>query len=394
LQKNLQLLEKPMHKRLIKTILVEFLPLLVVSTILFLPMFYSQIYLSARSDFVTHILWAQNIFAFPQKVPTYVYVHSGWQMMVAVLHGILGHSWNFSALIVTLGSELFTVGILYWLLRKKLNPWLAGALALGLNIIAPLLFLYPIDHQTYYGYIYFNPYHNPTLLLLKPFAILVIVFTVQALEGKYASWQKILLAAVVSVIGAFAKPNYVLCLLPAAGILALIRLWKKKAVDWKQLILGITLPPVLLILWQFILTYTSAGSDNSHILFAPFAVMHKLSGYLLIKLLLSILFPLVVAIIYRKEIFKDTKMQLAWLGFGFGAFFAYFMAESGIRFSDGNFLWSAEISLFILYICSVLFLTEKGLPLNRQSSKWILLGIGCLNIVFGVLYFAFLLVNP
>jgi len=376
-----------MQRNSSKQTLIEYFSVLLVATILLVPIFHVEIYLSGPndSDYFQHTNWAQELLQAPQNVPSYVVAHSAWQWAVIITHEIVMHSWRAGAFIVTLGSALFTVGILFWLLRKKLMPLLAGALAIGLTVAAPLAFLYPLDHELYFGYIGIDTYHNPTILLLKPFAILQLFYSAEALQGKVADWKSIFVTVLVSAVAAFAKPNYLICLLPALGILALISIWKKHPIDWKRLLIGIVLPSMAILAWQFFLTYGSDG--GSSIILAPFGVMQGYSSYLPEKFILSIVFPTIVTAIYWKEAIKDTRMQLGWIGFGLGVIFTYFFAESGVRFHDGNFTWSGEIALFILFVCCILFLSERELHLKSRVSRWLILSSGFLHVIFGYGYY-------
>jgi 4-amino-4-deoxy-L-arabinose transferase-like glycosyltransferase len=300
------------------------------------------------------------------------------------------------------------VGILFWLLRKKLSLLLAGALAIGLTIVEPLALLYPFDHQLYLGYIGINTFHNPTILFLKPFAILQLYYAVQTFQKKDSDWKAILITFLVSAAAAFAKPNYIICLLPAMGIIALYHIFKRKIIDWKKLLIGIVLPSVAILIWQFLLTYGS--SQEGGIILAPFEVMLVFLSakfvqisplinqdiyrviYLPAKFLLSIVFPVVVTVVYCKEAFKDIRMKLGWIGFGMGVIYTYFFAES-TRFSAGNFAWSGQITLFILFICCILFLAEKKLQGINRLSKWLIYISGFLHIIFGIIYYLVVLLT-
>jgi hypothetical protein len=373
--------------------IMEYLSVLFIALIIFIPIFYSEIYLgrSMYNDFAIHTELAQNILEAPQKVPKIYLAHSAWQWAVVVTHEIIGKSWLSNAFIVTLSSALLTVGILFWLLQKNLITHPAGALAICLTIVAPLAFLFPLDHGIYLGYIGINTYHNPTILLLKPLAILQFYFSAEALKGKDSDWKGISLAAFVSLASAFSKPSYGICLLPSLGILTLIRIWRKKPINLKMLFLGIGLPSVAILIWQFLFVYGS--NEGSSIIFAPFLVMSHLSSNLPIKFILSIVFPLIVTAVFWRESIKDIRIQLGWIGFGMGTIFTYFFAESGYYLNDGNFVWSGQITLFILFVCCILFLSEKKLPGKNSISRWLILYSGSLHIIFGIFYYLIILIN-
>lgn len=373
--------------------LFEYFLIFLFSTIIFAPIIYKFVLQTPVSDFPVHTKWAQDILQNPPLVQATILAHSGWQVLVILCHIVFSTSWGISAFLVTLFSILSTTFILYWIFRRKIGPWPSSILAIGLNIAGPLAFLVLKDSQFYFGYIWFSVYHNPTYLLLKPFAILTFYFSIEALENKKASVLKITLVALLSLFGTFAKPSYIICLLPSLAIVALIKFIRKQTINWKYLFFGIIIPQLLLLLGQFWLTYSGVASDSSHIIFAPFAVMNNFSNNLLEKFILSILFPLIVTAFYWKEAINDMKMKTAWLSFGFGAFVTYFLAESGKRLTDGNFLWSGEITIFILYFSCVVFLLENGFKQENQTKKWIIIILGSLCLFFGGIYYFLLMMN-
>lgn len=368
--------------------ILEILILVAASYLIFAPIYYSELYLSAKNDFPAHLAWARQIYSTPQLVPGFVIAHAGWEWAVFFTRQFFDVPWSNAALSVTLTSVLETVVILYFFLRKNLSALLAGALSIGLLLIGPLAAFYPIDHLWYIGgYVWPNIYHNPTFLLLRPFAILQFYFAYEAMRGKKAAWPEIVLAALISLAAAFAKPNYIICLLPALGIIALIRLLRKEAVDWKQLILGIGIPSVAILIWQYLLAFYT--NSQSQIVISPFSVMALYSQNLLLKFLLSIVFPLIVTILYWKDAIRDPRIQLGWLSFVFGAICTYFIADAGILYPQGTFIFSGEITLFILFVCCIFFLAERKLPEKSTVSRFLVLTTGFLHLLSGIFYYFF-----
>lgn len=105
---------------------------------------------------------------------------------------------------------------------------------------------------------------------------------------------------------------------------------------------------------------------------------HHTTG-LLRKFLLSIVFPLLVSALYWNRARRDLALVLAWCSFLVGSFYAYTLAEK-IRFADGNFLWSAYITLFVLFVVSALLWLRQlaGRPLRSWFSWRDLLCCGAL----------------
>jgi hypothetical protein len=155
------------------------------------------------------------------------------------------------------------------------------------------------------------------------------------------------------------------------------------------LFFGIGLPSVLLLIWQFLVTYFA--NEEGSILFLPLGVMSSYSNNLILKLILSTLFPLLILIIYYRQVKVDDRMILGWLLFGFGLFFTYFFAEGGSRSMDGNFGWSGEISLSLLFIISTLF--YLGLPRKQPWVDFLVQASWVLHVVFGVVYYLYCIYN-
>jgi hypothetical protein len=380
-----------MLKKFFQNQFLEYLNVILAVVVIFAPILYAEIYLAgSTSDYGSHIAWTKTMLENSWRVPPAIQGHATWQWILLIFHQIVGHSWTFSALAVTLVSVIATGLILFWALWKKFSAFLAGSLSVGLMLIAPLFFLQPFDNLWYMvnGYIGTNIYHNPTILLLKPFAVLQFYFSVQALTSAKSNWKSWLIPAICSVIAVFTKPNYAICLLPVLCILALIRLLKKQPVDWKKILCGIIIPSTAVLVWQFLITYGPA--TDSKVIVAPFAVMSSYSGLLAIKLLLSIAFPLTVTLLFWKDAVKDTGMQLGWLGFGIASIYTYFLAETGQRFLSGNFIWSAEISLFLLFLACILFLAGKKLSEEKYIKKWFVLTTGLFHVLFGIIFYTYL----
>jgi hypothetical protein len=79
-----------------------------------------------------------------------------------------------------------------------------------------------------------------------------------------------------------------------------------------------------------------------------------------LKLVLSIVFPLVVGAAFARQAARDAPLRLAWLAFAAGAFYAYVLAETGERMIHGNFLWSGQAAVAVLFAASARFALARG----------------------------------
>jgi len=241
----------------------------------------------------------------------------------------------------------------------------AAPLTMVLLVVAPPALLFPFDQHLYLGYLSTNVFHNPTILLLKPLALLSFAQAVATLQRSSPRPRYQLIACVlITVACALTKPSFTICILPALALLILLRL-RHHHPDWPMFLAGFIIPALLVLAAQYQLTYSAAQlpgvyQGSSAVILAPLAVMQNFSSWLTTKFCLSLLFPLTLVSCYYREARGDLPLQLAWIAFAIGTGYTYLLAESGPRMMQGNFTWSAQITLFILFVYSVRFLLANG----------------------------------
>ena len=86
-------------------------------------------------------------------------------------------------------------------------------------------------------------------------------------------------------------------------------------------------------------------------------------------------------------------LPLAYLAFLMGALQLYLLAETGIRFSDGNFRWSAQITLFLLFVAGARWLLREGSSLPRWQ-RFLLYAAYGLHLAGGIAYYIYVFISP
>jgi hypothetical protein len=370
-----------------------------VATILITaPIYFHRIYAGA-SDFPSHIQYAKLILGrLYQQVPIHILAHPAYQLLLIVVYSLAFQKAGMYAIavLVQVAVQTLTVLIIYrWFGRDRRNRnWLRAIWAVSLTLVAPLMVFVFWDKLFYLGYVGLATYHNPTIRLLQPVALLSFLCAVRVFTPSSNSWKVVLVSALLVIFSALIKPNYLVSLLPALGLMAAIRLVWKKPLDWRLLIVGFLLPGALILSVQLLLTYYLPGNDTSSILFSPLGVMSGYSGYLLPKFFLSILFPLAVLLFNFRRVVRDNTLMLAWLGFLASVPQMYLLAESGDRFIQGNFLWGAQIMALILFVASARFLWREQLVTEEFSlkGKIVALAIYAAHLLAGIAYYASLMV--
>lgn len=374
------------------------LAMTLVTILITAPVYAHRIY-SGVSDFPSHIQYAKLILGrLYQQVPIHILAHPAYQLLLIVVYLLAFKKAGMFAIAVLIQVvvQTLTVLIIYrWFGRDRQNRnWLRAIWAISLTLVAPLMVFVFWDKLFYLGYIGLATYHNPTIRLLQPVALLSFLCGVRVFTAHSNSWKIALLSAVLVILSALIKPNYLVCILPALGLMAAIRLVWKKPVDWRLLIIGFLVPGALILFVQLLLTYYLPGNDPSSILFNPLGVMNGYSGYLLPKFFLSILFPLAVLLFNFRRVLRDNTLMLAWLGFLASVPQMYLLAESGDRFIQGNFLWGAQIMALILFVASVRFLWREQLATEKFPGwqKIVVLIFYAAHFLAGIAYYASLMI--
>jgi hypothetical protein len=348
-------------------------------------------------DFVMHIryalLWEQDGF-WGKPLPHFLY-----QSLLVFFHNRFSgaNSFAFASSFITLAANLAFGITLYILLyraltsfRPRLRVIIALVLTIILTLVAPVTLLTWGRQNLYLGYIGIESFHNPTIILLKPLTLWLFLFALRVFQTQ-TSVRMVLSCATIAALSAITKPNYAICLLPALALYTLYTLYRKQPLDWRLLLVGIVTPTVTVIAWQwFFYRYQGIGGFA----IAPFQVMSFYSPDLLLpKFVLSILFPLCVLIFYFKAAIGDLALRLSWLAFLFGVIYVYFFVETR-AWQDGNFGWSGEITLLILFISTTLLLIRQYLADRGWTPKLIVCALALgLHFISGVIFYAIHLGN-
>ncbi len=314
-----------------------------------------------------------------------MFPHFLFHLFVYVIYKIFSlSSFADAALAVSTFAYIAGTLITFWLMTRilgKPQTYISG-LIYGAITIA-LMLLMPIDIFTptnlFVGYIGVNAYHNPTIVLLKPTAIVLFWCTLAVFKSPYKVDGKerraipVLVCCAASVFCVMTKSSYMIALLPALIVAVAFRAIRRQPVDWVLFIEGVLLPAIVTLGLQILLFSSSEG-----FVFAPLAVIYSWTRInpnapndMFLKFLMSILFPLLIYIFYFKAAIRTSYLNLAWLVFAFGTAYMYLLAEGGERLAHANFTWSAICALFILFIVSTTFFIQqirwKVIDPNRED---------------------------
>ena len=337
------------------------------------------------ADYDLHLKLAQQLAA-EGVIPV---PHTLFQQLTVAVRALIPFSW-LQALPARLRPDIASsqtydaaAFVVYWLaffatsvlvfrlFFAKISSSVNGTLRLVVSAIftVALLVASPVNlltlhsHRLYLGYIGIATYHNPTVILLKPLALGLFLAVEGSIRRENAGARDVLLVAALSALGTMAKPSFALCFLPAMTLWLVYRTATRRtglAVSARCLAAALV-PSVIILVIQYLTQYGTDGADK--VIWAPFQAIRLYVHpypYVAAFYLLSILFPLLYALLFRTPPERDSGLSLAWLSFLAGSVLLYAFAESGRRFSHLNFAWSAQVALFVLFVVTAAKLLESG----------------------------------
>lgn len=304
-------------------------------------------------------------------------------------------------------AHMVTVVTLYGLLRwqwsnrsQVLQRVGIAGIALSLMLIWPIVLPTLANDNLFYGYLpAMNLFHNPTTTLLMPFALLVygLVLRLAFADKPLSPWWTIGTAVMV-FLSLFAKPSFIIVLLPPLGLWLLWVLIRERRIHW-PIVWSVFAVSVPVLLWQFSATFGGGEivSDvvygpevrNSQVIFAPLAVMLSREPRLWmigVKFLLSIAFPLALLLRCPRQVIQDRILVFTWGMFFTGAFYAYFIGEAGERLVHGNFTWSGHLALWLLMIASLM--RWQAWQNDDHRSDWLIGTVFALHVFSGIIWHA------
>lgn len=258
---------------------------------------------------------------------------------------------------------------------------------IGVLFLGPVTVLTWSRHQLRGAYLTSTAFENATYLLLKPTALLAFVLLVENLPGGPSgrvSTRICAVTAAASVLVLTAKPSYTVCVLPAVMVVALIRRFASRRVDWRFLALGFVAPSIVVLLVQLaIVSSDSLGSIELN----PLATVQRLFdhislglGWLPVMLVLSMAFPLATALVHWRAASRSVSLQVAWIAMSIGLLLFLLLEVRG-RPDYGELAGGPQIGIFLLNVESArILLQPKQLQAWRDrrvlsSVPWVLFAI-------------------
>jgi hypothetical protein len=355
---------------------------------------------SVEPDYALHALWSREL-AEHGRIPV---PHPLFHLLtVAVDALLLAPVWDdgsrvVAALLVGTASYVALALVLH---RRLLGDggeeeagggtqaWTSAGWTLSLMLVAPITLLTWHAHQLYLGYIAPNVFHNPTVALLKPLALAWFWAVARPGGASARGWAG---AALLAGSATLAKPSFTVAFVPALVLwLCLARLLPRATAGGAALV-SVVVGGAILACQAW-----ARGSQASLVGFHPLEVMgfYAARWQMPLFFLLSTAFPLCLTLSRWSEARRSGPLMLAWLVFGIGAAYGYLLAEAEPNTGDGNWLWSGQVALFVLFAESVRLFrsgTTDRTPGGRRQHTCAV--VFALHLACGLLWYAAEVAQP
>jgi hypothetical protein len=351
--------------------------LFTIATIVFAWVFATFLRLQSSSDLHAHLAYAQQLHSLADLMSP----HFLFQLLVKAGYA-LGVSHE-TAAVWLLGGCYGGMAVLIGHEMHQRNIALSPLRTFGLVVavlLASHIFLFTLSTNLYRGYFVPTAYHNPTQQLNKLFALWIyFVYRREFLGARPAGTWSLPILAGLCILSAVAKPSFLIAFLPAAALYAVHDLVRRR---WRQALMclaGIGIPSALTLLWQTRLT--EGAGQSIELALAPFVIFD--AGETLYKLPASMAFPGIVAAGAWWTRTSDAGLRFIWTLTAVALFVTLAVVESGHRMMHGNFAWTGQTAVFLVYVESLLFLLTQP-QRGWTRAAWILFGV---HVICGVVWY-------
>lgn len=287
--------------------------------------------------------------------------------------------------VLLLFSLLFTLSLVRRLFRS--NSVKYDFLALSSLVVSMIII--DLDQFLYLGTGSGNPWHNPTQIISRPFALATFILMVTSFNNEVAQRKSnnnnvLFLYLIVSLVGVWLKPTFYISFYPSIAIFVLINTLLGN-VSYKYLFSLGACSLISLIPLYFISKSVYSVSSSSVVLTFG-SVWYQYTDSIIISVLKSSLFPLYVVllnVLSKKRM--SVELKLSAVNFIFGACVFFFLAETGERANAGNFGWTYLMSLFVFFVFSMRDFFESKFVSVRCYTIGILFFL--LHLLSGLYYF-------
>lgn len=329
-----------------------------------LPSFFSQIIVEGSSDIGPHtdfaIVMLDSEPEFVWGMPIQAYTYPVYHLVLKVfLAALMGNKVIAASLLLSL-CTVFAIPVTRACLRKICPDREAvSAYLIDLISICSVFFIGITGVLTqgryYLGQGAPNLWHNPTYLMMRPFAWVYFLYACVVLKDIFEEKpvkKDMIMFGITGLILCLIKPSFAIVLLPAAAVITVWLMVKKKSLKPGFLMLAGVGSSLVVLVWQFVYTQTNPLVRDTT---EPFAfTLGSYYGFTLTESLSVILAMNGIILLYfifegRKHLFKDFYDTLLFFMLLISMLQFFFLTDG----SAGNFSWGYYMTVNIGTVLSL-----------------------------------------
>ena len=369
-------------------------------------MVYHNVYDARYSDVNSHIRFAMNL---NKGNIVYQYLTGNdklWHTLMRIVYKLPGVSKKESACIVTsvVYTSYYFISCTIMERELKLPGGVAPVACFAVSVVSS------IWAPWYSSKIYLasgspNPWHSPTQIMVKPFALLVFTMTavlynrLRTDDGGwsttvYRSRREAAVFTILITVSVWAKPSFYQVMVPGLGILMLIDLVRSRGksflFDLKMALAYV--PGAALTVMMFMDSFFGEGKgEGGGIQIAPFVVWGNYSPNIPFSLLLLLAFPLFVYIMDRRSFRKSAEYPLTLTMLFSGAVMRALLAEKGHRQMHGNFSWGFGLAATLTWFVAMKRFCRMMTSDELEEREYTIAAVGgysllALHVISGLIY--------
>ncbi|MBQ6094535.1 MAG: hypothetical protein IJL09_03975 [Lachnospiraceae bacterium] len=207
-----------------------------------------------------------------------------------------------------------------------------------------------------------NPVHNPTVLFVRPFSILVVLAFLLFLERfdkKEPCAGNVVLFGLLSFFSVLAKPNFAFVFLPAMGIVILEKMIRDGSIRIGIMAFLAVLPSLILMLWQFCFITDDTVAIKVHFSFGSFSEFTPLE----VVVVSLVTFPVPIILASKKLFVSDVTYRLAIYALVIGWFQMFFLTNG----PSGDFTWGYDLAIQFATVVALVSAFKAKLPQWRWT---------------------------
>lgn len=315
--------------------------------------------------------------------PVHVYAYPGYHLVQKLVHFILQVDYETAAALVLSLSAVISV-LLYRKLMLMMmedtvfNRYFADVVSMG-AVLFGVARCWLNDWRYYQFQCAANPFHNPTILFVRPFGIACYIYFIKYVKTykQKCCYKFAALFGITALLSVIAKPSFAIVFLPALGIYTLIYIIKNKELRFGTIALFSVLPSLVLLVFQQIWVSSNSEALNTTIKFGGFTGMDtwQIIGATIVT------FPVVFLLFRISLLKKEPAYFISMMALLIG-WMQMYLLNSGVT---GDFSWGYDLSVQFA-VLTALAESRNGEAVKRKIVNYASYFIFAYQVLVGIKY--------